>query len=104
MCFCQLRRLADAFLHGSGVHKDALGPLAMFFENIAGVTGGPQLLCSEEYGFLLLPVARQIASEIEERKLGAAAAVKVHNHAYEQSTRTNSRTHARSHAHIGSYV
>lgn len=72
----QLRRLADAFSQGSGAQGDALAPLAMFFENIASATGGAALLCSEEHGFMLLSVARQMASENEERKLGAAAAVK----------------------------
>mmetsp|Transcript_29951 Transcript_29951/g.73721 ORF Transcript_29951/g.73721 Transcript_29951/m.73721 type:complete len:388 (+) Transcript_29951:57-1220(+) len=80
----QLRRLADAFSQGSGAQGDALGPLALFFENIAGAPGGPALLCSEAHGFLLLPVARQIASSSEERQMGAAAAIK--NCSFERTT------------------
>lgn len=85
----QVKRLAEMLGGGVGAGQtgdlDAVTPLCMFFENMCAAPGGATLLCStaEEYGFMLLSIARQMASPHDARRLCAAGAIK--NCAFERT-------------------
>jgi hypothetical protein len=77
----QVKRLADLVAVGVGGgadENDALTPLLMFFENISAAPGGATLMTStaEEYNFMLLSIARQMASSNGARQLCSAGALK----------------------------
>lgn len=77
----QVKRLADLVAVGVGGgadEHDALTPLLMFFENISAAPGGATLMTNtaEEYNFMLLSIARQMASSNSARQLCSAGALK----------------------------